>query len=60
MLRVWDPRANCKVMKLKGHTDNVRCVVLNREGSLVSQLTNRATPYDIIDPTLSSCIVFIG
>ena len=35
-LRVWDTRSSSKVMKLKGHTDNVRAVVLNRDGSEVS------------------------
>eukprot|EP00743_Colponemidia_sp_Colp-15_P005696 GILK01006124.1.p1 GENE.GILK01006124.1~~GILK01006124.1.p1 ORF type:complete len:906 (+),score=129.52 GILK01006124.1:136-2853(+) len=35
VVRVWDPRANSlRSFKLKGHTDNVRCVVLNAEGTL--------------------------
>ncbi|XP_052250140.1 WD repeat-containing protein 48-like isoform X2 [Dreissena polymorpha] len=33
VLRVWDPRTCVKMMKLKGHTDNVKAVVLNRDGS---------------------------
>ena len=36
LLRVWDPRSGAKVMKLKGHTDNVRALLLNRDGSSVS------------------------
>ena len=36
LLRVWDPRSGSKVMKLKGHTDNVRALLLNRDGSSVS------------------------
>ena len=34
-LRVWDPRTCQKLMKLKGHTDNVKALVLNREGTQV-------------------------
>ena len=30
VLRVWDPRSCGKLMKLKGHTDNVKALVLNR------------------------------
>ncbi|XP_062585937.1 WD repeat-containing protein 48-like [Saccostrea cucullata] len=32
-LRVWDPRTCQKIMKLKGHTDNVKALVLNRDGT---------------------------
>ena len=35
VLRVWDPRTCAKLMKLKGHTDNVKALVLNRDGSQV-------------------------
>ena len=31
--RVWDPRTCAKLMKLKGHTDNVKALVLNRDGT---------------------------
>lgn len=34
-LRVWDPRTCEKVMKLRGHLDNVKTVVLNPEGTQV-------------------------
>ena len=33
VLRVWDPRTCAKLMKLKGHTDNVKALVLNRDGT---------------------------
>ena len=33
MLRVWDPRSCGKLMKLKGHSDNVKALVLNRDGT---------------------------
>ncbi|PSN54916.1 WD repeat-containing protein 48, partial [Blattella germanica] len=33
VLRVWDPRSCTKLMKLKGHVDNVKALVLNRDGS---------------------------
>ena len=36
MIRVWDPRTCNRVMKLKGHTDNVRTIHLNKDGDLVS------------------------
>ncbi len=35
ILRVWDPRSCSKVMKLKGHSDNVKAVLLNGEGTEV-------------------------
>ncbi len=37
LLRVWDVNTCERVMKLKGHTDNVRSVKLNRDGTLVSE-----------------------
>uniref|UniRef100_A0A8C1I3R3 WD repeat-containing protein 48 n=1 Tax=Cyprinus carpio carpio TaxID=630221 RepID=A0A8C1I3R3_CYPCA len=33
VLRVWDPRTCAKLMKLKGHTDNVKSLLLNRDGT---------------------------
>lgn len=36
VLRVWDPRTCQKMMKLKGHGDNVKALVLNRDGTQVS------------------------
>ena len=36
VLRVWDPRTCQKLMKLKGHSDNVKALVLNRDGTQVS------------------------
>ena len=35
ILRVWDPRTCSKVMKLKGHTDNVKSIIINAEGTQV-------------------------
>lgn len=35
VLRVWDPRTCAKLMKLKGHTDNVKSLLLNRDGTQV-------------------------
>lgn len=34
-IRLIDPRAGRKTSKLRGHTDNVRCVLVNEEGTLV-------------------------
>ena len=36
VLRVWDPRTCHKLMKLKGHTDNVKALILNRDGTQVN------------------------
>lgn len=33
VLRVFDPRACQKLMKLRGHTDNVKAVIVNRDGT---------------------------
>lgn len=35
VLRVWDPRTCAKLMKLKGHSDNVKSLLLNRDGTQV-------------------------
>ncbi len=35
ILRVWDPRTCQKMMKLKGHSDNVKAIVINRDGTQV-------------------------
>lgn len=36
VLQVWDPRTDEKLMKLKGHTDNVRALLLSPDGTTVS------------------------
>merc|ERR1712168_176099 len=33
VLRAWDPLTCQKLMKLKGHTDNVKALVINRDGT---------------------------
>ncbi|KAI6197098.1 WD repeat-containing protein 48-like protein [Aphelenchoides besseyi] len=32
-LRIWDPRSCQKIVKLRGHADNIRAIVVNREGT---------------------------
>lgn len=32
-LRFWDPRTCAKLFKLKGHTDNVKALVVSRDGN---------------------------
>jgi WD repeat-containing protein 48 len=34
-IRLWDPRTCAKVMKLKGHSHNIRSLVLNNDGTQV-------------------------
>ena len=34
-VRIWDPRSGLKVMKLKGHTHNIRALILNSDGTQV-------------------------
>ncbi|KAF5945096.1 hypothetical protein HYC85_015324 [Camellia sinensis] len=36
VVRVWDPRTGSKTMKLRGHTDNVRALLLDSTGRLVA------------------------
>ena len=38
VLRVWDTRQCQKLMKLKGHTDNVKALLLNRDGTQVRRI----------------------
>jgi len=35
ILRVWDPRTCQKIVKLRGHTENIRAIAVNREGTMV-------------------------
>lgn len=35
VIRVWDPRTCQKIMKLRGHTDNIRAIILNYDGTKV-------------------------
>lgn len=32
VIRVWDPRTREKQFKLKGHTDNIKAIVLDPQG----------------------------
>ena len=42
VLRVWDPRSCAKLMKLKGHADNVKALILNKDGTQVrKKLANK-------------------
>ena len=42
VLRVWDPRSCAKLMKLKGHADNVKALILNKDGTQVrKKLSNK-------------------
>lgn len=34
-IRLWDPRTCAKIMKLKGHTHNIRSLILNNDGTQV-------------------------
>ena len=34
-IRLWDPRTCAKLMKLKGHSHNIRSLVLNNDGTQV-------------------------
>ncbi len=43
VLRVWDPRNCAKLMKLKGHTDNVKALLLSRDGTQVLLLLSTNT-----------------
>lgn len=42
VLRVWDTRMCQKLMKLKGHSDNVKALLLNRDGTQVSHSLRNA------------------
>jgi hypothetical protein len=35
VVRVWDPRTGSKNMKLRGHTDNIRALLIDSTGRLV-------------------------
>lgn len=47
VLRVWDPRTCAKLMKLKGHTDNVKALLLNRDGTQVCS-SREHLPTDLV------------
>lgn len=48
LIRVWDPRSCSRVTKLKGHTDNVRALRLNRDGTLVSKGVREGWGYYLV------------
>ena len=35
-IRLWDPRTCAKSMKLKGHTHNIRYLILDKDGTHVN------------------------
>ena len=35
VVRVWDPRSCEKIIKLKGHSDNIRCLAINSDGTQI-------------------------
>lgn len=37
-MRVWDPRTGTKTMKLRGHTDNIRVLLLDSTGRSVEEV----------------------
>ncbi|MBA0728437.1 hypothetical protein Golax_001338, partial [Gossypium laxum] len=43
VVRVWDPRTGSKTMKLRGHTDNVRALLLDSTGSVFILLVKSLT-----------------
>uniref|UniRef100_A0A1I7X572 WD repeat-containing protein 48 homolog n=1 Tax=Heterorhabditis bacteriophora TaxID=37862 RepID=A0A1I7X572_HETBA len=43
ILRIWDPRTCQKVMKLRGHSDNIRAIALNRDGTKCLSASSDAT-----------------
>ena len=43
-IRLWDPRTCAKVMKLKGHSHNIRSLVLNNDGTQVCLKIRRFLP----------------
>ena len=38
-IRLWDPRTCAKSMKLKGHTHNIRYLLLDKDGTHVNFYT---------------------
>ena len=45
VLRVWDPRTCQKLMKLKGHTENVKALVLSKDGTQVTCNLSFKSPF---------------
>lgn len=43
VLRIWDPRTCQKLMKLKGHTENVKAVLVNRDGTQILSASSDCT-----------------
>jgi WD repeat-containing protein 48 len=36
VLRIWDPRTCQKIVKLRGHSNNIRAICVNRDGTQAS------------------------
>ncbi|TPP58140.1 WD repeat-containing protein 48 [Fasciola gigantica] len=43
IIRVWDPRACCKLFQLSGHTDNVRALVVHPSGQEILSASSDGT-----------------
>lgn len=43
VVRLWDPRSGQRITKFVGHTDNVRCILVSEDGSLVLTASSDTT-----------------
>lgn len=43
VIRLWDPRSRQKLLKLRGHTDNVRCLLFSGDGSQLLSASSDGT-----------------
>nr|ADN33906.1 nucleotide binding protein [Cucumis melo subsp. melo] len=49
VVRVWDPRTGSKTMKLRGHTDNIRALLLDSTGRLVTWSLSSSLSLSLFD-----------
>ena len=42
-IRLWDPRTCAKLMKLKGHSHNIRALLLNKDGTQLLSASSDST-----------------
>ena len=57
-MRVWDTRSGSKTLKLKGHTDNIRALLLDSSGRFVEWTSNFSCIFSIDIYILKSALAF--
>ncbi|KAL2954515.1 hypothetical protein AAZX31_19G226700 [Glycine max] len=56
VVRVWDARSGSKTLKLRGHTDNIRALLLDSSGRFVEWISNFSCNFSVYNCILKYCL----